>query len=242
MTISYLAFDALFFLTPVLLLAFVSRPVSRDRLGVMGLFVVLTVVYATPWDNHLVFREVWTYSSGVVFTLGHVPLGEYAVFVLQPLLVGLWFYRLTPNIRADVVSAPFPSRPVGTGVWFALALAGGAFLTMESGYYLGALLVWIAPILGLEWAFGGPALWRYRRVQLSALSLPTVYLWATDAIAIHLGVWTITEKTALGLTIGNLPIEELLFFLLTNLLLVHGFVLIHWTNARIQASEDERPP
>lgn len=238
MTISYLSFDFLVFLIPIVVLALVNRSsLSTRRLSVFGSLIVLTVVYATPWDNYLVSRGVWTYGSGVVyFRLGHVPLGEYAVFILQPLLIGLWFTHLDPNIEASVGTAPFPSRPVGSGVGFALALAGGALLTIESGYYLGALLIWITPVLGLEWAFGGPALWRYRRVQLSAMALPTLYLWLADAAAIHLGVWTVAEKTALGLAVGGLPIEELVFFALTNLLLVHGLVLIHWTDARIDAS------
>lgn len=236
MTIQYLAFDALFFLPPIVMIILVYRPISLNRLGVVGLFVALTVVYAAPWDTYLVSRGVWTYGSGAVFgRIGYVPLGEFAVFVLQPLLLGVWYYWLDPDIGADVQSAPFPSRPVGAGVWFALALVGGVLLTGGFGYYLGALLVWIAPVLGLEWSFGGPALWRYRRVQLPALAVPTLYLWVVDAIAIHIGVWSVSETTTIGVAVGGVPIEELVFFLLTNLLLVHGFVLIHWIQARIEA-------
>lgn len=238
MTIQYLVFDALFFLPPIVMIILVYRPISRDQLGVVGLFVVLTVVYATPWDTYLVSRGVWAYGSGVVFgRIGYVPLGEYAVFVFQPLLLGVWYYRIDPDIGADVQSAPFPSRPVGAGVWFALALVGGALLTSGSGYYLGALLIWVAPVLGLEWAFGGPVLWRYRCVQLPVLAVPTIYLWAVDAIAISIGVWSVSETTTIGFAVGGIPIEELVFFLLTNLLLVHGFVLIHWIHARIEADQ-----
>lgn len=242
MTLSYLAFDLLVFVPPLALLALATRPHSRRRVVVLAVLVTLTVIYATPWDNYLVARGVWTSRPAVVVArLGHVPLGEYAVFVLQPLLTGLWVFALGFTVEADVGTAPFPSRPVGGGVWFALALVGGALVsTTTAGYYLGALLLWVAPVLGLEWVFGGPALWRYRREQVYAVAVPTLYLWVVDALALSLGVWSVAEETTLGFVVFGVPLEEAIFFFLTNLLLVHGLVLVRWVFARIEATERAR--
>ncbi|WP_254536679.1 lycopene cyclase domain-containing protein [Halomarina litorea] len=239
MTLSYPAFVALFFGLPIAALALTGPRITRTHLGAVVLLAVVTVVYATPWDNYLVARGVWTYGEGVVWRrLGYTPLSEYAIFVLQPLLIGLWFYRVVPAVRADVGTAPFPARPVGVGFWFALAFFGGALLALDpgAGYYLGATLLWIAPMLGLEWAFGGPALWYYRREQLLAVAVPTLFLWAADWVALHLGVWSVAPALSTGLAPFGLPVEEALFFLLTTVLVVHGLLLVEWVRARVAAS------
>jgi hypothetical protein len=232
---SYPAFVAVFLLAPVVVLAARRRPTRAELLAV-GLLAAITVAYATPWDNYLVARGVWGYGGGAVLArLGYAPLSEYAVFVLQPLLIGLWFYRVVPAVVADVGTAPFPARPVGAGGWFAVAFAGGALLALDStaGYYLGATLLWVAPILGLQWAFGGPALWRYRREQLLAVAGPTCYLWIADWVAIRLGVWSVAPRFSTGVAPLGLPIEEAVFFLLTTLLVVHGLLLVEWVRARV---------
>jgi hypothetical protein len=46
------------------------------------------------------------------------------------------------------------------------------------------------------------------------------------ALAIQSGTWTINLRQSLGLMIGGLlPVEEAVFFVLTNMLLVFGLVL-----------------
>ena len=51
---------------------------------------VTAFVYTTPWDNFLVFREVWSYPPDrVLGRVGYVPYEEYAFFVLQTLISGL---------------------------------------------------------------------------------------------------------------------------------------------------------
>ena len=88
-------------------------------------------------------------------------------------------------------------------------------------------LVWALPPIGLQLAFGADILWRYRRlVSLVIISL-TPYLSASDALAITLGTWTINPEKSLDFLIaGLLPIEEFLFFLLTNTLITFGIVLV----------------
>ena len=57
------------------------------------------------------------------------------------------------------------------------------------------------------------------------MAVPTLYLWFADAVAIHLGIWRISETQTLGIEFGPLPLEEATFFLATNLLVVQGLML-----------------
>ena len=68
-------------------------------------------------------------------------------------------------------------------------------------------------------------MWRYRSTVVWAVAVPTVYLWICDRIAIGLGVWQISERYTTGLGVGGLPIEEAVFFLITNVMVVQGLVL-----------------
>ena len=59
--------------------------------------------------------------------------------------------------------------------------------------------------------------------------VPTLYLSASDAVAIAAGVWHILPAQSLNLMLpvgGGLPIEEGLFFLVTSMLVTQGFLLV----------------
>ena len=60
------------------------------------------------------------------------------------------------------------------------------------------------------------------RTFLAGLIPSTLYLWFADRTAIKLGIWTIAPETSFGLSFFGLPIEEAVFFLMTNLLVVQG--------------------
>lgn len=225
---SYLAFHAVFILPPLLVLAWLARrraerlpPRAGAHLAAMSLVALL---YTTPWDNYLVWRGVWGYGPDrVLGTLGYVPVEEYLFFVLQPLLAGLWLYRLLP---ADARPASNGARWTGTAVCAAMTVAGAMLLGREEGTYLGLILVWAAPVLALQWAWGGGAIWARRRAWALGTLVPTGYLWIADAWAIRDGIWRISPAHTLGLSIGPLPLEEAVFFLLTTLLVVQGLLLL----------------
>merc|ERR1740117_1285804 len=91
--------------------------------------------------------------------------------------------------------------------------------------YMGLIVVWSAPILAIQWLYGGSTLVRDLHLWLPAVLLPTVYLWITDHIAISDGIWWIADDFTLGLHLPLLtavPVEEATFFLLTNLMCVQG--------------------
>lgn len=53
--------------------------------------------------------------------------------------------------------------------------------------------------------------------------LPTLYLWIVDESALQRGTWAIESGTKLGVQLaGSLEIEEAVFFLATNCLIVFG--------------------
>ncbi len=95
--------------------------------------------------------------------------------------------------------------------------------------YLVHLLAWALPVLSLQL---GVVAWRYRghtpdvlRAVLPPALVVTAWLVAGDHLAIRAGVWHFGEGKHLGIHLGAVPIEEALFFLLTNLLVVFGLAL-----------------
>jgi lycopene cyclase domain-containing protein len=199
----------------------------------VGLHVVVAVTYTTPWDNYLVAQRVWWYDPALVngLTLGWVPIEEYLFFVTQTLMTGLWLLlwmrRLDapPALRPVRTSARWISTAVLGVVW--LAWLGVLLAGWMPGRYMALILVWALPPIMLQTAFGGDLLWRYRRLVSVGLGVPTLYLWIVDALAIRSGTWTISPEHTLGIELaGVLPIEEAVFFLVTNTLIVFGITLL----------------
>lgn len=161
-----------------------------------------------------------------------MPLEEYVFFVLQPILTGLGvlvFAACDPALVAPLVEpSPRSWRPRLLGLAAGLglgALGVGALWVDPRGLYFGLVLVWAAPVIGFHWAFGGDHLWRARRWMRRAILLPTVYLWVADRIAIEWKIWHISPEHSTGWNFLGLPLEEALFFLLTNVFVVQGLLL-----------------
>ena len=242
---SYLQFHLIFIIPPVLLLA-AGAPRIRPRLGRRG-FIALALIppialaYTTPWDNYLVYREIWWYGlDRVMGTIGYVPIEEYMFFILQPLLTGLFTLhvlarrqgaeeaglRSIPGLRLEPpLAAGWAPRILTALPWFALAAVGAWCLTIPSGLYMGLILAWAAPVIGCMWLFDGGRLWSYVHVMGLAVAVPTVYLWVADAVAIRLGIWEISAEYTFGWNPFGLPVEEATFFLITNVLVVVGTML-----------------
>jgi lycopene beta-cyclase len=246
--VTYLGFHAVFILPPLVILVWLQRRRIRrihPRAPLfLGLIAGIALAYTTIWDNYLVKRGVWGYGDDrVLGTIGYVPIEEYLFFLLQPVLVGLWLYRLLPagsnaaHRQADRAERRGGAvRWIGAALYAAAALAGIAFLGTRSGTYLGLILVWAAPVLAGQWAFAGGEIWVRRRVLAVAVMVPTLYLWAADAIAIHQGIWHISPVYTLGPALGPLPLEEAVFFLVTNLLVVQGLLLFLYPPRVVEAA------
>lgn len=227
---TYLQFHLVFILPPILLLAATIRQPLRT-LGRPFLFIpllaLIAFIYTTPWDNYLVWRGVWGYGpERVIGTIGYVPLEEYAFFVLQPFLTGLWFYHVLARVGPEREGAASRARrPAGTLAYLAVAAVGFALLGTTSGLYAGLILAWAAPVLAAQWSLAAREIRIRPRAVALGIAVPTLYLWVADAVAIALGIWSISERYTIGVAVAGLPFEEALFFLVTNILIVQGLVL-----------------
>jgi lycopene beta-cyclase len=93
--------------------------------------------------------------------------------------------------------------------------------------YLIFELAWALPIIFLQLAVGWKTLRsRVRPLALSVL-VATVYLSCTDGIAISQGIWTLHANRITGIHVANVPVEEIIFFLLTNLMVVQSVLLVY---------------
>ncbi len=191
---------------------------------------LIAFVYTTPWDNYLVYREVWGYPPGrVLATIGYVPVEEYAFFLIQTLAVGLLLFAvaraLGPQDHFDPGRAGERVRALGAALLLGGAAAGVLALMTEAGTYLGLITAWALPVIALQWAFGGDLLLRRWRLVAIAISLPTLYLWLADRLAIGWSIWWISPELTIGWRPLGLPFEEALFFVVTNVLVTFGLVL-----------------
>lgn len=214
-----------------------GRPVDRLPYLAIGLHVALALIYTTPWDNYLVATGVWWYDPALVtgLRLGWVPIEEYTFFVVQTLFTGLWVVGLRRWSRAEPSASPRPAvRYAVAGLVFVAWLASVALLLSGwmPGRYLALILAWVLLPVLLQVAFGADVLIANRRGVLMGILPPTLYLWLVDALAIRSGTWTIDPAQITGWHIGPLPVEEMIFFLMTNVLIVFGMTLMLSEHAR----------
>jgi lycopene cyclase domain-containing protein len=242
--VTYFGVLVIFVVPPTLtLLALVPRDVWRRMVEHRGSVnwepylvilshVVLALVYTTPWDNYLVANRVWWYDPELVTgtTLGWVPIEEYVFFVVQTLLTGLWTLALMRSVfrLAPAFTPNTGVRRVATFVVAVVWVSSTLFLVFGpvSGTYLTLILSWaLLPIL-TQIAFGADILLANWRLLLAAILPATLYLWLVDAIAIAGGTWTINPAQTTGIKVGPLPLEEMVFFLMTNLIVAFGVTLM----------------
>jgi len=202
---------------------------------VLGLHAAIALLYTTPWDNYLVATKVWWYDKARVTgkVIGYVPLEEYTFFILQPLLTGAWLGTVGRYLPSTI---PPSGGEQGMAIRRHGLLVGGiawllSTLLMISGVkrttYLTLLLSWALPPLLLQWAFGGDILWRRRGLVTGAILPATLYLALADRLAIANGNWTISPEKTVGVHLfRKLPLEEFLFFFVTNILITSGAVLM----------------
>ncbi|QCC59131.1 lycopene cyclase domain-containing protein [Natrinema thermotolerans] len=237
--LTYFGIHLTLLLPPILILGWLA--VRRDRawwgvrpLSGLVIMIALAVVYTTPFTNRLIPAGVWWYGDGAVLaTVWYTPIEEYLFFVLQPILTALWLFQVRPSADRSL-AIPRPHRLLGVAGGLAIAVVGLLLLLGDiSTSYLGWLFLWAGPVLAIQWGFGLTYLWDVRRSLLVAIAVPTLYLWVVDRIAIELGVWVISDTHTTGYGLLGLPIEEALFFLVTNLFVVQGITMYIWVLDRI---------
>lgn len=239
---TYLGFLVRFLVVPILALLLLNWWEHRrgknlpaalhasSPIKMLGILVAIALIYTTPWDNYLVATGVWWYNPELVtgIVLGWVPIEEYTFFVLQPILVGLWLLWLARRLPVRAVVNNLRVRWAAVTVTGAIWLASLILLVSgwPPGTYLALELVWALPPIILQLYFGADILVRHWRLVLLTIVPMTLYLSAADTLAIAEGTWTIDPAQSLGLMLGGqLPIEELIFFMLTTVLVTLGLTL-----------------
>jgi|JI10StandDraft_1071094.scaffolds.fasta_scaffold174343_2 lycopene cyclase domain-containing protein len=243
---SYFQFLALYICIPIIVLLLINWWDRRSgRLLPEGLRTwspavviaahsLVALIYTTPWDNYLVATHVWWYDPKLVtgVVIGWVPIEEYTFFVLQPILTGLWLLVVARRLPAPTETIHSPAarrfRWIGLAVVVVLwaVMVGILVAGWQPGTYMALLWSWALFPVMIQFAFGGDILWRYRWLVLATLLPTTLYLSLVDALAIDAGTWTINPLQSTGILLGNLPIEEAMFFLATNALIALGITLV----------------
>lgn len=244
-TVTYFSFLLRFLLIPILIFFGIALWDNRKNRAIygfrngravwtaIGIHVLLAVLYTTPWDNYLVATGVWSYNPSLVtgLVLGYVPIEEYTFFILETVLAGLWWWfsaqRLSlaesgfrPNKNLVYVSA---CVLVCLWLFFTYLL----FFGDPKWTYLSITLFWALPAILPQLAFGADILWHYRKLVLLSILAPATYLSLLDIVALRETTWSISPAQTTGiLFFGILPLEEVVFFFITNMLLTFGITLL----------------
>lgn len=222
---------------PAIFLAVIYGPLcTRLDLYRIAFLITIAVLATIPWDSYLIRTGVWSYPSNVVLgpTLLDIPIEEVFFFVIQTFNTTLLYLIVNKPLLHPIYlvkeEAGDKWKAFKTVGQLALALVfkrgfdyvrdGGRFM------YLGLILVWAVPFLFLLWSLAYQFLIRLpSTTKLLPIALPTLYLWIVDTLAMRRGTWVIETGTKTGWTLWpGLEIEEALFFLLTNCLIVFGLV------------------
>jgi len=95
---------------------------------------------------------------------------------------------------------------------------------MKWNYFV-HLVGWALPVVVLQWAVG----WRIFLKNARAIVWPTLiggsFFTVIDMAAVKSGIWFFDPAQNLGIFLGPLPIEEVLFFFLTSLLVAQSLLL-----------------
>ncbi len=215
----------------------------------------LAFFYTTPWDNYILAQKVWMYGPDrVMGVIGYVPIEEYAFFLIQTVFSGLWtLLVLTRTLEPKSIKTSAQemtskkdnslsrssllsfanvndpqikwTKPLITLFLFGVFFYGVYALTEEKSFYIGLILAWATPVVLLQFIIGGQHLLVNKKVFLICAMVPTLYLWLIDYFAIYDQIWLISDQYTLGLKLGVLPLEEMAFFLITNIMVVQGLLL-----------------
>ncbi len=210
---------------------------GRAVWAAIGIHVLLAVVYTTPWDNYLVATGVWYYNPKLVtgILIGYVPIEEYTFFVVETILSGLWWWFL-----AHTLTLPSPEGRGGFVPNKRLVYVSTCLLLLlwilftylfffgdAKWTYLGITLFWALPAILPQLLFGADILWHYRKLVTLAILIPGTYLSLMDIVALKETTWSISSTQTTGvLFFGILPLEEVVFFFITNVLIVFGMTLL----------------
>ncbi len=210
----------------------------------IAVHVFLAVAYTTPWDNYLVATGVWYYNPDLVtgIVIGYVPIEEYTFFVLETILSGLWWWflarRISPPMQEFKPNKPLVYLSACVLILLWLLFTALFFSDNQPITYLSITLFWALPAILPQMLFGADILWHHRKLVFWSILVPGTYLSLMDILALKETTWSISPSQTTGiLFFGILPLEEVVFFFITNILIVFGMTLLLSAEGRARFAE-----
>ncbi|OJJ65921.1 hypothetical protein ASPBRDRAFT_667091 [Aspergillus brasiliensis CBS 101740] len=211
---------------------------GQDRCKIC-ILITIAILATIPWDSCLIRTTIWTYPPDAVVgpKIFDIPIEEVFFFAIQTYTTSVVYCIFTkPLVRPMYLRSHWEKYGTRNGVAIVImAFMGGGIACLPLGRrttYLGLILVWVCPVLLFQWILSYPFLvtipWR---PTIASICLPTIYFWIADSRALGAGIWRIENGTKLDYQIGGLDLEEALFFLVTNMMVVVGLVGCDYTFA-----------
>ncbi|PIG87635.1 phytoene synthase [Aspergillus arachidicola] len=200
--------------------------------------VIISLVATAPWDSYLVRHRIWTYApNGVIgWTLYDIPLEEVFFFIIQTYNTSLVYLILTRRLVLPMYLGTVARKEtlIGASILLLTIFVGLIALCFGGQFtYFGLIITWAGPFLLIQWLFSSGFIMALPKKEVMAsIMLPTLFLWTVDTISINQGTWTVEVPTKLGVQLwSGMDIEEVLFFLITNIMIVFGLVCIDYAIA-----------
>jgi putative membrane protein len=155
---------------------------------------------------------------------------------VETILAGLWWWFLAR--RFDFANTPLSEENFKSNKKLILFSSGLLILVwVISTYlflfgdnkwtYLSIILFWALPAILPQLLLGADILWHYRKLVFWAIMVPGTYLSLMDIVALKDTTWSISPSQTTGiLFFGILPLEEVVFFFITNVLITFGMTLL----------------
>ncbi len=242
---TYFGFLLRFLFIPILILLAIAlwdnlqgRQINGFRNGkavwiAIAVHVFLAVAYTTPWDNYLVATGVWYYNPDLVtgIVIGYVPIEEYTFFVAETILAGLWWWFLARRLSLSKTEFK-PNKGLIRALSAILILVWIIFTYLfffgdVKWTYFSIILFWALPIIFVQMLFGADILWHHRKLVFWAIVVPGTYLSLMDIVALRATTWSISTTQTTGILFFKiLPLEEVTFFFVTNVMITFGMTLL----------------
>lgn len=203
---------------------------SFDKIKIISL-CALALIYTTPWDNYIIYHKAWWYRrDAVIGTIGYVPIEEYLFFIIQTILTALWTtccsrWSLNSLYLQQSNSLKLHSiRYVTITILIIFIIIGWKnAIPATKTFYMGSIAWWTLLVVVFLWYVSGSYVCKRFKVTLISVLVPSVYLCYVDLIALRARVWHINEATSLEIfPVDELPIEEITFFFMTNIIVGLG--------------------
>ncbi|KAJ5128682.1 uncharacterized protein N7443_005801 [Penicillium atrosanguineum] len=207
---------------------------TRLEITKILILINIAVLSTIPWDSYLIRNRIWSYPADAV--VGHklfeIPFEEIFFFIIQTYCTSLLYVILTKHLVLPAYLLPRKgnfTKAIGSAILMAGTGIGIIFTSSKNHLtYLGLILVWALPVLAFQWLLCGNFLLALpKRPILLSILLPTFYLWIVDSLSLQRGTWVIERGTKVDIQLwGSLDLEEAVFFLVTNVMVVLGLVTV----------------